>query len=275
MATAFSHEAREADDTTIVVRAEPNGLAFDRDREALYVADAKSAAVIRIEGRRHTRIASLPPNTILGSNHLAGLTVTPYGTIYAARLGYGRTGAVLQIEPDGDCVALPRLPARFWRVGVAYDGLRHRIYSTQFLKSASGPFEGSVIAIDLATGDVTTVVEDLLKPVGVAAFGHVMVVSDARMKVVLRLDLVEGRAVSRSVLADGLRPDAICAVDARSLLVTSYDDVAHEGALDRLWLDGRRERIASGPWQPRGVATDGERAYVSAKRGGRVLVLPL
>jgi hypothetical protein len=118
------------------------------------------------------------------------------------------------------------------------------------------------------------VADDLLKPVGVAGFGHVLVVSDARMGLVLRFDLVDGRAVSRSVLAHGLRPDAICAIDGRSLLVTSYDDVTHEGALDRLWLDGRRARIATGAWQPRGVATDGQRAYVSARRG-RVLVFAL
>ena len=147
------------------------------------------------------------------------------------------------------------------------------MYSTQFLKSASGPFEGSIVEIDVASGAVSTVLDGFMKPVGVVALGSALIVSDARMRIVFRVDLANGRAVSRGVIASDIgRPDALCALDRESVLVTCYDDTTREGTIYRVWLDGRREVVAQGDWQPRGVATDGERVFVSARRSGRVLV---
>ena len=47
------------------------------------------------------------------------------------------------------------------------------------------------------------------------------------------------------------------------------------GSVRKLWLDGTIATIASGNWKPRGVASDGDRAFVSIRRGGRVLVIPI
>jgi hypothetical protein len=47
---------------------------------------------------------------------------------------------------------------------------------------------------------------------------------------------------------------------------------AGTGSVRRVWIDGTVATIASGAWQPRGIASDGKRAFVSARRDGRVLV---
>ena len=60
-----------------------------------------------------------------------------------------------------------------------------------------------------------------------------------------------------------------------SVLVTSYCDATGRGSVRRVWLDGQTRVIASGAWEPRGVASDGERVFVAVRRTGRVLVFPL
>jgi hypothetical protein len=43
----------------------------------------------------------------------------------------------------------------------------------------------------------------------------------------------------------------------------------------RLWLDGHSRAIAEGAWEPRGVATDGERVFVATRRSGAILAFHL
>jgi hypothetical protein len=45
--------------------------------------------------------------------------------------------------------------------------------------------------------------------------------------------------------------------------------------VQRVWLDGRTQLVAHGDWEPRGIATDGERVFVASRRGGRILVFPI
>jgi hypothetical protein len=259
----------------ITVGADPNGLALGPHGE-LYVSDGRDGAIGRIDGDRARRVAPIDSGGVITTNRISGLAVAPSGTLFVARLGYGRAGAVFRVDPDGQPEALDALSPRFWRLGVCYDARAHAIYTTQFLKSWSGAFEGSVVRVDLATGASTTVVERLLKPVGVAVVGSALVVTDARDRAVYRIDRNGDAEVWRTALpCGGERPDSVCAVDAGSVLVTTYDDNLRRGSVRQIWLDGRMRVVASGPWEPRGVACDGEVAYVAARRLGRVLVVPL
>ena len=54
-------------------------------------------------------------------------------------------------------------------------------------------------------------------------------------------------------------------------MTTDHSDT-RVGSVRQLWLDGRMETIAHGDREPRGIATDGERAFVSVRGGSRVLV---
>jgi len=268
------------DEAPIPIREDPNGLAFDPATGSLYVADGYSGAIVRVHGDRQQRIATIDPAGVVTSNQVAGIVATPHGTLYAVRVGHGQSGAIFRLQLDGahgtQLEALPKLPARYWRSGIAYDAGEHALYTTQFMSGSRGAFDGSIVHVDLVTGEPSTILDGFLKPTGIAKLGSTLVVADARQRAVFRVELVAGRAVTRLQLAaDVDRPDSVCACGRDSVLVTTYDDDTRLGAVRRLWLDGRAAVLARGPWEPRGIATDGARAYVAAHRAGRVLVFPL
>ena len=240
----------------------------------LYVTDRYSGAVVRMAGATQLPVATIDAAGILAPDRIGGIASSPDGTLYVARLGHGQSGAIFRIAPDGDVEPLPRLPARFVRHGVAYDAGEHVLYTTQFMAGRRGAFDGSIVAIDLASGHPSTILDGFLRPTGIAKLGDVLVVADARQRAVFRVDLVAGRAVFRLQLAGDIdRPDSVCACGDDSVLVTTYDDNAQLGAVRRLSLDGKRSAVlARGPWEPRGIATDGARMYVATNR---VLVFPL
>jgi DNA-binding beta-propeller fold protein YncE len=272
--TARLHET--FDPQTIHVGTDPNGLAFDRNRGVLYVADARDGSIFRIEGILQQRIASIDSGGVVAATRLGGLVVAPDGTSYVTRLGHGRAGGIFRIDPDGRVTALDGLSEQHSRLGLAYDPNEHLLYTTQYRKTIGGPVDGTIEEIDLSNGRVTTLVRGLDKPVGLARLGSTLVASDAKHRAVYRIELLRGNVFSRTTLASGIdRPDLLCACDPHSVLVACYDSAARRGALRRLWLDGRSSVITSGGWEPRGVATDGERAFVALRRSGRVLVCPL
>lgn len=263
----------------IAVRADPMGLAVDRQTGALFVADGATGAILRIEDRdRHRRIVTVGRVGARGTPPplVGGITVTPFGTVFATHVGAGLDGSITRIDPDGRTEMFDRLARDVWRLGVTYDIREHTLYATQFHTSRFGAHDGSIIAIDLVTGEPSTILDGFGKPIGIAKLGDTIVVADARQRAVFRVDLRAGRAVQRLQLVGDLgRPDSICACSPDSVLVTSFDPELGRGAVRRLWLDGRTRGIGSGPWDPAGVATDGDRVFVGARRANKVLVFPL
>ncbi len=255
----------------IFVRADPNGLAFDRHAHALYIADSYTGAIICAEGDQQRRIATIESGGAIGER-IGGMAITPYGTLFVTRIAPGGAGAIFRVEPDGQVDEVGRLPGSYHRAGVTYDAREHALYTTQFTCGPNGACDGSVVMIDLVTQEPSTVLDGFARPVGIAKLGPTLVVADARQRAVFRVELVSGRAVLRLQLAGSIdRPDSLCTFGLDSVLVTTYDEVAKRGAVRRLWLDGRVLTIASGAWEPRGVATDGERAFVAMRRGGQVM----
>lgn len=256
----------------IAVPADPNGLAYDASDGVLYVADG-GGAVLAVEHGHSRRIATLATGPC-AANELGGIAVAPGGTLYVARLGHGHAGAIVRVTRRGAVTELPGLAPDVWRLGVVHDPGERALYTTQYDKTAAGPCDGAVIRIDLSTGEVEPVVEGLGKPVGVAKLGPALLVTDARRRAVICAELAHGGARCTEIPL-GERPDSIAACGLDSVVLTSYRPDAGEGSVHRLWLDGTIETVATGPWQPRGVASDGDRAFVSVRRGGRVLVFPL
>ncbi len=255
----------------VFVRADPNGLAFDPHAQRLYIADSYTGAIICAEGDRQRRIATIESGGAIGER-ISGLTITPYGALFVTRIGQGSAGAIFRVEPDGQVDEIGRLPAVYHRVGVTYDAREHALYTTQFRSGVNGACDGSIVVIDLVTQEPSTVLDGFAKPVGIVKLGSAIVVADARQRAVFRVELVAGRAVRRIQLAGNIdRPDSLCVYGGDSVLVTTYDDQARRGAVRRLWFDGKTRTIAAGAWEPRGVATDGERAFVAMRRGGQVM----
>lgn len=255
----------------IHLRADPNGVAYDTHSETLFVADGNAGAIIRVRGDTQQRIATIPGEGV-AADRLAGLAVTPYGTLYVTRVGYGTSGAVIRVDPDGRYEALPHLATDLYRCGITYDPYQHALYVTEFRKSRHGATGGRVVEIDLADDYVSPLVEGFVKPVGVARLGDVLVVADAGQRALFTVELAS-RTV-RKLTDDIDRPDSLCAL-ADSLLVTTYEPDRRFGALRRVWLDGRTTTLAQGPWEPRGVDTDGRYAFVSARRASRILVFEI
>jgi sugar lactone lactonase YvrE len=252
----------------IYLRAEPNGLAWDADRGALLVVDAHGGSIVRVADHRRGCHAAID---VRRGDRLAAIVLAPDGTAYVSRVGNDDGGAVFEIASEGQVTALA-VPATPWRLGLAYDATSHALYATQFVKLPGRPFEGSIVRIDLVDGTTTTILAGLVKPIGLAKLGPQLLVADAHQRAIYLIGIAdrEASACVRRPLRH--RPDSLCAYDDDSALLTTFDPSTGRGALCRMWLDGRTRTITSGMWEPRGVASDGHRAFVSIRRGGRVLV---
>lgn len=262
------------DHPPILVRADPSCLAFDPRSNALYVADAYGGAVVRVAGDTQRRLATIDSGGVIATNRIGGIAVAPDGTLFASRIGYGEAGAIFRFGADGRADPLPKVPSRPWRGGIVYDD--QRLYATQYQRSASGAFDGSIVEIDPISGTCSQVLDGFLHPTSIIKLGSILVVADARQRAVFRVSLAGGRGVLRLQLAGSIdRPDSLCPCTEDSVLVTTFDDVTGRGTVRRIGLDGQVRTVAHGPWEPRGVATDGERVFVAIRRTGRVLVFPL
>ncbi len=261
-----------AGDTPVPICHDAAGLALDGHSRSVYVADGYGGAVIQIDGPRQRRIATIETGGVFATERIAGLVVTPDGTVYVSRIGHGNAGAIFRVEPGGHVEAIDKIRPTDWRGGLAYDAREHTLYAAQYLASARGAHGGSIVAIDLLGGEPSTVIDGFAKPVGVAKLGATLVVSDARQRAVFVIELRRGRGAHRLQLAAAIdRPGAITACGSESVLVATYDEERKHGAIRRLWLDGKQRVVAHGPWEPRGVATDGTRVLVATSRLGRVL----
>ncbi|HSR98353.1 MAG TPA: hypothetical protein VLM79_14950 [Kofleriaceae bacterium] len=200
----------------IDVPADPNGLAYDRDRETLYVADGETGAILAVEQGRPRRVAAIDSGGVVASNRLGGIAVAPDGTLCVARLGHGFAGAIFRVGRAGSIagaapVVLAGLSPALWRLGITHGA-----------------------------------------------------------------ELAGGRAHACTTLATDIdRPDSIAARGPDSVVISTFDGDARIGGVRRLWLDGTSQLIARGDWEARGVATDGRRVFVAARRGGRILVFPI
>jgi sugar lactone lactonase YvrE len=249
--------AAQIDPAILAIPAAPTGLAWQADRAELVVADSARCAIVRGE---HT-LAVLASESGLGAIAITHET----GAVFAA--ADGETGRIFQIDDAHGVRELPALGAA-WRLGLACDRAGRLLYVTQFQMSRFGAHDGAIVAIDLATGAASLVLDGFHKPVGIVQLGSTLIVADARARAVYRIALVAGRAVSRLQLAAlPDRPEHACACGDDAVLVTSYDPAANIGAVRRIGLDGSVAVVASGAWEPRGIAFDGANAIVSVAHG--------
>ena len=233
----------------------PSGLAWDAERGEVVIADSASATIVR----GGDTLAVLPSETGLGA-----LALGEAGELFVT-CG-GEAGRIFAIDERGER-ELPALGAA-WRLGIACDRAARLLYVTQFQTSRFGAHDGAIVALDLATGAASLVLDGFHKPVGIAQLGRTLVVADARARAVYRIELVAGRAVSRLQLAAlPDRPELVCACGDDAVLVTSYDAAAHDGTIRKIGLDGSVTVIASGAWEPRGIACDGANAIVAVAHG--------
>jgi hypothetical protein len=256
----------------ILVQGDPGCVAVTPTGE-LVVGDVYGGAVVRVTGDYQRRLATIDSGGVAAADRLGGLTVAPDGMMYASRIGHGQAGAIYRITGDGRSEALENVPAKVWRGALAHDG--HHLYATQYMRSRSGAFDGTIVEVD-DRGNCSQVIDGFLHPTGLAALGSQLIVADARQRAVFRVELSGGRGVFRLQLsADVDRPDSLCACGDDSVLLTSFDDQDGIGVVRRIWLDGTVHVIAQGPWEPRGIAFDGDNVYIATRRTGGLMVFEL
>lgn len=256
----------------ILVQGDPGCVAVTPTAE-LVVGDVYGGAVVRVTGEYQRRLATIEAGGVAAADRLGGLAVAPDGTLYAARIGHGQAGAIFRIEVDGGTTALANVPAKIWRGALAHDG--EHLFATQYLRSRSGPFDGSIVEVD-ARGNCSQVIDGFLHPTGLVAIGSHLIVADARQRAVFRVELAGGRGAFRLQLSANVdRPDSLCACGDDSVLLTSFDDQDGTGVIRRIWLDGTVHVVAQGPWEPRGIAFDGDHVYVATRRTGGLMVFEL
>src|SRR5262245_16011669 len=104
-AIAFPAEDAPRDLQPILVPVDPGAIVFDQASQALLVADGYSGALVRVEHHHgavaQRRIATIDAGGVIATNRIGGMTVTPDGTLYVSRVGYGQSGAVFRVAPGG------------------------------------------------------------------------------------------------------------------------------------------------------------------------------
>jgi len=252
----------------IQLSGDPCALGFDHRRGLLYIAEGKSGTILALDGWQRTRLAAIDAGDRIGGLRVGGIAVAPDGTVYVTRPA---PGGVFRIA-DGVVEAVPSLTPRWIHGGVAYDATAHALYTTQYLVPG---VEGVVARIDLATRQATAIACGFGQPIGIAKLGPTLAIADAGLSTLYRVELVDGHAVYCAPLAEDIdRPTAVCAAGISSVLVATYDEDHGLGAVRQVWLDGRQRTLASGPWEPAGIAATDYLVYIAVRDARRVIVVP-
>ncbi len=259
--------ALELDDELppLQLSGDPSALCYDPRRGVLYVAEGKSGTILALDGWQRTKLAQIESGDGIGSSRVGGLALAPDGAVYVTRPS---PGAVFRIGGAIDEIA--SLGPRWIRAGIVYDATAHALFTTQYL---DGCVEGLVARIDLEAGETTAVACGFAQPLAIAKLGPTLLVADAKLATVYRVELVDGHAVYCAPLAEDLdRPVALCVAGISSVLVATYDAQHGRGAVRQVWLDGRHRTICAGAWEPSGVAATDDLVYIALRGERRVIV---
>ncbi|AKT39652.1 hypothetical protein [Chondromyces crocatus] len=228
---------------------DPNGLFWDAANETLYIADDNNNRILAwTEEEGVTLAAELPPAPPDGPG-LGQVVKLADGTFVVPRFGFGTSGAVVFVRPDGTSGEVPNLDPKRRRLGltVAADGT---LYDSFFV-SLNGVKNGSVARLDLS-GTETEVITGLQKPVGVLAVDDHFIVSDQDRDLIVRAPM--NAPTSLEVMAQLPGPDLLCEGPDGSIF-----SGGKQGSVRQIWGSGRFTEIAGDFQEVRGVAYDAAR----------------
>lgn len=263
----------------IDVQAEPNGLYYRADREALYIADDDTNRVlVRTDDGALSVFAEIPnPSGDPGADGLGDLDFAADGALYVPRFGFGvpGLGAIFRVPEGGAPAQLPGVDADWRRVGLDFDDARGLLYVATYSRDADDVYTGWVASVDPVAGVETKIVEGLSKPVGIAVIGDALFVGDQAQRRLYRVDL-SAASPALALVSDELESlDLMEATPDGDLLVLSYDSANATGRVYRVTPAGALTIVAEGAWEPRGIAFDGaSRIFVSARDTRTIVVVP-
>jgi hypothetical protein len=231
-----------------IVNADPNGLFWDPSDSTLYIADNENDRVMTwTDSGGFKVLVSLPGPS---GNEVGGIVRLSDGTIVVPEFGFGTSGLVAVVAPNGKTSTVAGLDPTRRRLGitVAPDGT---LYDSYFLK-VSGGQTGFVAKLDITAGTETNVITGLEKPVGLAAVGTTLFVSDQAEGEVYVAPLAMPQGFK--TLSTKLTPDLLSVGPAGSIFSGSPTGVVYEintstGTFNTLFTAG-------GTLQARGTAYD-------------------
>jgi sugar lactone lactonase YvrE len=263
----------------IDVQAEPNGLHYRADEEALYIADDDmNRVLVRADDGALSVFAEIPnPSGDPGSDGLGDLDFAADGSLYVPRFGFGMPGlgAIFRVPAGGAPEQLAGVDADWRRIGLDYDDGRGLLYVATYSRDADDVYTGWVAGVDPVGGGEATIVEGLSKPVGLAVIGDELYVGDQVQRRLYRVDLTATSPALALVSDEFESLDLMEATPDGDLLVLSYDSANSTGRVYRVTPEGSITTVAEGAWEPRGIAFDGvSRIFVSARDTQTIVVVP-
>ena len=263
----------------IDVQAEPNGLFYRADQRALYIADDDNNRIlVRGDDGELSVFAEIPnPSDDPGADGLGDLDFSAAGALYVPRFGFGMPGlgAIFEVAADGTATPLAGVNDEWRRVGLDYDDTRDLLFVATYSRDADDVYTGWISTVDPLAGVETKIVGGLSKPVGIAVIGDALFVGDQAQRQLFRVDLTASEPALALVSDEFESLDLMEATPDGALLVLSYDTANSAGYVYRVTVDGEITTVATGAWEPRGIAFDGVgRIFVSARDSQTIVVVP-
>lgn len=237
------------------IDGDPNGVWWSAEDSTLYLADDDHNRVLKwVDGEGFAEVVTLPPASEEGPG-LGQLVRMDDGTIVVTRFGYGTTGDVVVVDPDGNTSVVPNLDPERRRIGLGLDE-QGRLW-TAYFRRVGDERVGAIAALDLA-GAEPDIVTGLRKPIGVLVRGETMYFSDQDLGGLYRVELAAPTEWTQIAEIDA--PDLIAWGPDGRILVGSGAGLVHLIA-----DDGTIESVATVGETIRGVGWDGA--------GGRMFVV--
>ena len=253
-----SDNAVDRGPTTLNISAKLNGLYWDKSASKLYLTDDASNSIQVWDGNKtFTAVATLPTAPASGAT-LGQLTKTSSGTMYTTRFGFGTDGAIVAIPGSGVSYNLKGLDPLRRRIGIttAPDGA---LIDGWFIKGATGSVSQLTLSSDGAAATEKELVSGLGKPVGVAAVGDTLYVSDQNSGNVLSYSLSQVRKTPATV-NNGKVLATFTTLDGIDLMTAASDGTLYFGGsggrLFQINTKGETKVLASGWPKIIGVAFD-------------------
>lgn len=242
--------------TTLPVSATLNGLYWDKTENRLFATDDAANGVLFWDGgTQFSPYATLPKAPESGAT-LGQITRTSNGTLYLTRFGFGTDGAVVAVPKTGSAYNLSGTDPLRRRIGITTtpDGA---LLDGWFIKGGSGAV--SEIKLNGTAASEHELITGLGKPVGLAAAGDTIYVSDQNSGNVLSYSLSQVRKAP-ATLADGKVVATFTTLDGIDLMTAATDGTlffgGSGGKLFRITPKGETSVIASGWPKIKGVAYD-------------------
>ena len=242
--------------STLPVAAKLNGLNWDKSESKLYLTDDTSNSIRVWDGdKSFPSYAALPAAPASGAA-LGQLTRSSDSTFYVTRFGFGTDGAVVAVPKGGNAFNLAGTDPQRRRIGIttAPDGA---LLDGWFIKGGSGAV--SQLSLNGAQASERELVTGLGKPVGLAAVGDTLYVSDQNSGQVLSYALSKVRAQPAG-LADGKLVATFTTQDGIDLMTAASDGTlffgGSGGKLFQVSPKGETSVLVSGWPKIIGVAYD-------------------